>query len=287
MKFLFLLLIILIYTFYQHQKMLKERAYLMREAIKNKEYNFRLATDRLFFGEKAMQETLNELGRTISEVVSHNEVESWQRLTRVLTHEIMNAATPIQSISQAYLNNPDIKGSIYEEGIRAIHDTSVGLATFVDSYRKLSQMQKPVMKEISLAPFVASLMPLYPEVEWAVDIPSAATITADENLLRQVFINILKNAIEAHAKRISIASVTPPLGAGGFGLCLLISNDGDIIPPEVRRDMFVPFFSTKRSGSGIGLSVSQQMLIMQNMNISLDDSSVAGYHTTFRITTSR
>lgn len=268
--------------FYRHQCLLRDRAHLMREAIRNREFTFSLPVKGLFFGEKAMQQALNDLGSDINQLVAKNEVESWQKLTRILTHEIMNAATPIQSISQAYLSTPEIKGSIYEEGIRAIHDTSIGLATFVDSYRKLTQMQQPVLTEINLNDFVATLKPLYPEVSWTINIPAVTSITADEKLLRQVFINILKNAIEAGAKKISIVSFTSHSGDGG----LLISNDGAIIPPEVRRDLFIPFFSTKRSGSGIGLSVSQQILMMQGMNLSLDETPVPGFHTTFRIQTS-
>ena len=85
----------------------------MREAIRNHDFTFHLPVKGLFFGERALQEALNDLGKDISSLVAQNEVESWQKLTRVLTHEIMNATTPICSISQAYLNNPQIKGTPY------------------------------------------------------------------------------------------------------------------------------------------------------------------------------
>lgn len=300
MNIFLILLILVLWVFYRHQCLLRDRAHLMREAIRNREFTFSLPVKGLFFGEKAMQQALNDLGKDINQLVAKNEVESWQKLTRILTHEIMNAATPIQSISQAYLNMPEIKGSIYEEGIRAIHDTSIGLATFVDSYRKLTQMQEPVLTEVNLSDFVATLTPLYPDVSFTINIPSEAIITADEKLLRQVFINILKNAVEAGAKKIAIQYISlnststsakqalPHYGRRGErGLegVLLVSNDGEIIPPEVRRDLFIPFFSTKRSGSGIGLSVSQQMLMMQGMNLSLAETPQPGFHTTFRIQT--
>ncbi len=105
----------------------------MRDAMRHRDFSFRLPTKGLLFGEKAMQKALNDMGHDIEKLVAHNEVESWQRLTRVLTHEIMNATTPIRSISQAYLSNPDIKDTLYEEGIQAIYDTSTGLAEFVNS----------------------------------------------------------------------------------------------------------------------------------------------------------
>ena len=113
--------------FYRHQVLLRDRAHLMREAIRNEEFTFRLPVKGLFFGERALQEALNETGKDIGVLLARNEVESWQRLTRVLTHEIMNATTPIASISQAYLDNPAIAGTVYEEGVRAIHETSRGL----------------------------------------------------------------------------------------------------------------------------------------------------------------
>ena len=128
----------LIYLFFRHQRRLKARAFLMREAVRNGDYAFRLPTSGLLPGERALQQALNDMQGDIARLVARHEVESWQKLTRVLTHEIMNATAPISSICQAYLSNPQIKGSEYEEGIQAIHDTSKSLTHFVESYRKLT-----------------------------------------------------------------------------------------------------------------------------------------------------
>ena len=272
---------------FRHQCLLRDRAHLMREAVRNHEFTFSLPTKGLFFGERALQEALNDIGQDVNKLVAQNEVESWQRVTRVLTHEIMNATTPIQSISQAYLSNPKIKGTLYEEGIRAIYETSTGLASFVDSYRKLTQLQKPVLADIALGAFISSIKSLYPDLEWKVSMPAFTTICADENMLRQVFINLVKNAVEAGAKMIDIRPSKSPLKGDLDGdrkgnlAGLSISNDGAPIPPDVRREIFVPFFTTKRSGSGIGLSLSRQMLMMQGMNIELADTPVSGCHVTF------
>ena len=114
--------------FIRHQRRLSMRAHLMQEAIRNRDFSFRLPTDGLLLGERAMQETLNCLGETIHQQVNQNEVESWERLTRVLTHEIMNATAPITSISQSLLSRPDVRDSQLEEGIRAIHETSSHLS---------------------------------------------------------------------------------------------------------------------------------------------------------------
>ena len=275
----------LIYLFFRHQRKLKARAFLMREAVRNGDYAFRLPTSGLLPGERALQQALNDMQGDIARLVARHEVESWQKLTRVLTHEIMNATAPISSICQAYLGNPHIKGSEYEEGIQAIHDTSKSLTNFVDSYRKLTQLQNPVIENIPLKDFVEGIKPLYPQIEWHIHIPEDATLSADKNMLRQVFINLTKNAIEAHASAIDIRcfhkhpeSIESSQFSG-----IYFSNNGDPIPADVAKEMFIPFFSTKPSGSGIGLSISRQMLMMQSINLSLAEHNVAGYHVTFRM----
>lgn len=268
-----IVIVILAICFYHHQTILRDRAYLMREAIRNHDFTFHLPVKGLFFGERALQEALNDLGKDISSLVAQNEVESWQKLTRVLTHEIMNATTPICSISQAYLNNPQIKGTPYEEGIRTIYDTTRGLSTFVDSYRKFTQLQEPVPTDIILVDLINSLKLLYKDIEWNITIPYETTIHADENLIRQVLINITKNAIEAGAKKMDIR----------WNNALYISNNGVPIPAGARREIFIPFFTTKSNGSGIGLALSRQIIMRQGMNLRLADTPVSGYHTTFII----
>ncbi len=259
---------------YRHQCLLRDRARLMRDAMRHRDFSFRLPTKGLLFGEKALQNALNDMGHEIEKLVAHNEVESWQRLTRVLTHEIMNATTPIRSISQAYLALPDIKDSPYEEGIRAIYDTSTGLATFVNSYRKMTQLQEPVFKELEVANFCRSIASLYSDLKWEIKIPPSMRLRADESMLRQVLINLTKNAIEADAKTIGIECVDTQ-GA------LLISNDGHVIPDDVAREIFIPFFTTKHSGSGIGLSLSRQILLKQGLLLSLAERPQRGYNVTF------
>ena len=135
---LLLIVALAVLFFCHHQHKLKVRAHLMREAVRNRDFTFHLSLKGLFYGEKALQEALNDLGQEINKLVMQNEVESWQRLTRVLTHEIMNVTTPIQSISQAYLEHPKIQGTSLEKGIFAIHEASTHLVSLVESYRKLT-----------------------------------------------------------------------------------------------------------------------------------------------------
>ena len=264
---------VLAVLFYRHQKLLQERAEAMVAAVRHRDFSFRLPGRDVFFGERALQDALLEMGQEVRKMEARREVESWQKLTRVLTHEIMNATAPIQSICQAYLNNPSIKGSPYEEGIQAIHDTTLGLTSFVDSYRKLTQLQEPVLRDVNLHAFCHGIASLYPQLEWCIEVPAELVLRADEVLLRQVFINLTKNAIEADAKRMGVK----------WDRHLYISNNGRTIPDEVAREIFVPFFTTKSFGSGIGLSLSRQILMMQGMVLSLREHPLFGYNVTFEI----
>ena len=262
--------------FWRHQRSLRVRAHLMQEAIRNHDFTFRLPTNGLLPGERAMQETLNQLGDTIRQQVNQSEVESWERLTRVLTHEIMNATAPIASISQSLLGRPDVKGTPLEEGIHAIFTTSQHLNTFVDSYRKLSQLQQPALENVLLSTLIHDVQQLYSDMTWDSAVGDDVMVYADPNMLRQILINLVKNAIEAGARRIGIQNHGPtPL--------VLVSNDGQPIPAEARKSIFVPFFTTKRTGSGIGLSLSRRMMIQQGGSLSLLDQPQSGYHTTFAL----
>ena len=258
--------------FVHHQNKLKLRARLMREAVRNHEFTFRLPIKGLFYGERALQEALNDLGQDINKLVAQKEVESWQKLTRVLTHEIMNVSTPIQSISQAYLEHPGVVGTPLEKGIMAINKASNNLLTFVESYRKLTQLQEPVIASVSLREMVSGVKTLYPDIAWREDIPTELHVMTDETLLHQVFVNIIKNAKEAGAKSISVV---------WSGAELRLSNDGTPILAEVRRDIFVPFYTTKPTGTGVGLALSRQFMTMLGGTLTLADRAEAGYHTTF------
>ncbi|MCR5314070.1 MAG: HAMP domain-containing histidine kinase [Bacteroidaceae bacterium] len=280
----FLLIVIAVYFIY-HQKKLEENAYLIREAVRNRDFSFRLSSKGFFFGERALMDALGDLSLQVSKLVAENEVESWRRLTRVLTHEIMNSTAPITSITQAYLSMPEIKGTPYEEGMQTIHDTSRGLSLFVDNYRKFTQLQKAVPTDVKLCEMVNNIGVLFPDQKWSININPDIHICTDEGLLRQTIINLAKNAIEASSTSVdvrweAIAVKDEKCEKRGY---LWISNNGNPIPAEVAREIFVPFFTTKTSGTGIGLSLSRQIMVMQGGNLTLADRPVSGYHTTFII----
>ena len=263
-------------AYFHHQRKLRLRAHLMQEAIRNQDFTFRLPTNGLLPGERAMQETLNQLGSIIRQQVSQNEVESWERLTRVLTHEMMNATAPITSISQSMLNRTDVKGTPLEDGIRAIHDTSRHLSDFVSNYRKMSELEKPVLKDIQLRQMLDDICRAYPQVSWEINVPSGINVNADAGMLRQVLINLIKNAIEAEAQKIVITLINNEETSHNQSLSLYVGNDGMPIPAENRQSLFVPFFTTKRSGSGIGLSLSRRMMIQQGGMLELAEKPFEG-----------
>ena len=276
---MYIILIILaialvLYLLWHHQHTLKVRAYLMTESIRNRDFSFRLSTKGLLFGERAMQQSLNDMGEEVRQLVNHSEVESWEKLTRVLTHEIMNSTAPIASISSSLLNRDDVVGTPLEEGIRAIHSTAARLNTFVVNYRKMSQLQQTDIKEIVLADIIRDIRQLYPDITWDAYVADDIIVCADPNMLRQIIINLVKNAIEAGAQHIGIEVSDNHL---------YISNDGQPIPAEARQSIFVPFFTTKRTGNGIGLSLSRRMMIQQGGSLNLTDHPLSGYHTTFSI----
>ncbi len=282
-------LVMVFVWFVLHQRSLKLRAHLMQEAIRNRDFTFRLPTDGLLPGEHAMQQTLNQLGDTIRQQINQNEVESWERLTRVLTHEIMNATAPITSISQSMLSRDDVKGTPLKEGILAIHDTSCHLSEFVANYRKLSELEKPALADVNLRAMIDDISKAYPELTWEVGLSPDTVVHADASMLRQVLMNLTKNAVEAQARKMVIEnqgdrSRDSDWNHGPVPLILHIGNDGLPIPAENRQSLFVPFFTTKRNGSGIGLSISRRMMIQQGGMLDLAERQCQGCHTTFILT---
>ena len=266
----------------RRQRSLRLRAHLMQEAIRNHDFTFRLPVDGLLPGERAMQQTLNQLGETIRQQVNQSEVESWERLTRVLTHEIMNATAPITSISQSMLSRDDVKDTPLEPGILAIYDTSRHLSDFVSNYRKMSQLEKPELTNVPLRPLLDDVCKTYPEQTWEISILDDESVRADAGMLRQVLMNLTRNAMEANAKRIIIKQIEGD--SNSRFLTLYIGNDGQPIPAENLHSLFIPFFTTKRNGSGIGLSLSRRMMIQQGGMLDLAEKQLCGCHAGFLLT---
>lgn len=267
----------------RHQISLKRRAYLMREAINNRDYSFKLSTSGLLFGDKAMQQALNAMGEIIKEQSNRSEVDSWRNLSRVLTHEIMNTTAPIASISQALLNQEEIKGTRTEKGLETINTAVHHLNVFIESYRKMSQLDDPNCSLFPADEFFKQITSLFTQVNWNIENKNVSSLFADQTMLHQAIVNIVKNAVEAKAKNIGIKIDMTTTDDKKKYTDIYISNDGTTIPPDIAKIIFIPFFTTKSYGTGIGLALCRQIIVTLGGDIELTDSPYANYNTTFRV----
>jgi len=138
------------------------------------------------------------------------------------------------------------------------------------------------LEDVSLRPVLDEVCKAYPELTWEVSIPTDLTVRADAGMLRQVLMNLAKNALEAEAKKMVTEQMKE--STNSHVLKLYIGNDGLPIPAENRQSLFVPFFTTKRSGSGIGLSLSRRMMIQQGGMLDLAEKPLSGCHVGFILT---
>lgn len=267
----------------RHQISLKRRAYLMREAINNRDYSFKLSTSGLLFGDKAMQQALNAMGEIIKEQSNRSEVDSWRNLSRVLTHEIMNTTAPIASISQALLNQEEIKGTRTEKGLETINTAVHHLNVFIESYRKMSQLDDPNCSLFPADEFFKQITSLFTQVNWIIENKNVSSLFADQTMLHQAVVNIVKNAVEAKANNIGIKIDITTTDDKKKYTDIYISNDGTTIPPDIAKIIFIPFFTTKSYGTGIGLALCRQIIVTLGGDIELTDSPYANYNTTFRV----
>ena len=199
----------------------------------------------------------------IHEELDRKEVESWEKLTRILTHEIMNSLAPVTSISHTLLSaNAD--AATMQQGLETIHTTSDRLLRFVDSFRAVTRIPAPQKAPFYLSELVAEACSLTAregvEVEVSIE-PEDTMLYADRALMSQVVVNLLKNATEALAdfegeRKITIHSTID----AEERIQIEITNNGSAIPAEVAENIFTPFFTTKADGSGIGLAVSRQII---------------------------
>lgn len=215
--------------------------------------------------------------------LANQETDSWVRLIRVLTHEMMNTLTPVISLSEALL--PKAEGE-QREGLEVIHRTSQDLIRFVENYRRFTHVPTPQPQLFYVKPFLermaAQAQPLLGEgVTLNLDVePADLLVYADESLLARVVSNLLKNAAEATTSgqhvRLHAFSDTDE------AVVIDVSDDGAPIPADIASHIFIPFFTTKAEGSGIGLSISRQIMRVSNGSLSL-----LPYHddgiTTFRL----
>ena len=249
----------------------------------------------------------------VSHELSNQEVDSWIKLIRVLTHEIMNTITPVTSLSETLLTrvteDKDLK-----QGLETIHKTGTELLAFVNNYRRFTHVPQPQPALFYVEPFLKRMAMLCNhEVEISVT-PKDLLVYADESLLSHVVTNLLKNAVEAfngqeklsagrnkqdgnmqgrNKQECRSADLQSAASKKAFirlqayanaqeSIIIDVSNNAGLIPDDVASHIFIPFFTTKPEGSGIGLSLSRQIMRVSGGSLSLHQDKAQGI-TTFRI----
>ena len=200
------------------------------------------------------------------------EIESWSKLTRVLTHEIMNSLAPITSLSEVLIDINKDKGGDIEKGLEVINTTSKGLVEFVESYRKFTKIHIPEKYPFEILPLISKSIKLVDNdsVCFNVNItPSDIMVYGDEKLVSRTILNILKNAVQG-MDNIDDKCIDIDVYIGDREMVVIkISNNGDEIPCELVNDIFMPFFTTKPTGSGVGLSIARQIMHLHGGEIKL------------------
>lgn len=227
----------------------------------------------------------------INSELDEKEIDSWIRLTRVLTHEIMNSVTPITSLSDTLLSIHEEADSDIRNGLEVISTTGKSLISFVESYRKFTHIPTPVPSLFYVQKFAERMAQLarhhnnYPNIKIHIQIePTDLIVYADENLITQVVLNLLKNAMQAIGSEQADGCIELKAHCNpDESVIIEVSNNGPAIPPEEAEHIFVPFFTTKEGGSGVGLSISRQIMRLSGGSISLKSSPVTK-RTTFILT---
>ena len=232
----------------------------------------------------------------IQKEIESRELESWQKLIRILNHEIMNSIAPITSVSKSLISifkkngNPIHFQDLNEKkicdvinGLEVIESMSLGLSNFVNHYRQLSKIPEPIIKEIEVKTWCDKLVTISKDcvdtnnasLETVIN-PGCVTLNGDENLLNQVLINLIKNAAEAPIRDESKVIDVEFSPLANQRTLIKVKNNGALIPPEVREQIFIPFFTTKENGAGIGLFLSRQIINLHQGSISVTSNANEG-----------
>ena len=241
----------------------------------------------------------------VSHELSNQEIDSWIKLIRVLTHEIMNTITPVTSLSETLLkeleedmhwegrfatcpNSPKEKD--LRIGLETIHKTGTELLSFVNNYRRFTHVPQPQPSLFYVEPFL-NRMAMLCNHEVSIEVsPKDLIVYADESLIAHVVTNLLKNAVEAIKEKESTevsedkhAFIRIKAYANDQEAIVIdVTNNAGIIPDDIAAHIFIPFFTTKKEGSGIGLSLSRQIMRVSGGTLSLHQEKEADT-TTFRI----
>lgn len=281
----FLILLAIAIHLYRLQMM---QVRMMRHLAESLRYDDMMLSFRSPYHNRSMEDMVNELSEAMknfrTRVLERNEMEAWQKLIRVLTHEIMNSITPIISLSET-LSEREMTEKNYpvmRQGMQTIHRRSKGLLEFVENYRRLTRLPAPVRCPVSVRELLQDLQKLFSEEYIHIEIPQTnRVLQIDRTQIEQVLINLIKNAKEACGK-VQNPLIEVKMNPTMSWQCLItVQDNGEGILPEVQDKIFVPFFTTKTSGSGIGLSLCKQIMNRHGGNITVQ--SIVGQGSCFTL----
>ena len=212
----------------------------------------------------------------IDDYLAQTQIESWSKLTRILTHEIMNSLAPITSLSDTLLHLGRPLDTDVAQGLETISATSRRLTAFVETFRRFTRIPEPQKAPVEVRGLLerAAALVATPQVGITVDVqPAEMLVYADEGLVSQVVVNLLKNAREAVAAQPDARIDVRARIDEGENIRIDVTDNGKAIPAAVTENIFTPFFTTKADGSGIGLSVSRRIMQLHNGSLRLTSNT--------------
>ena len=212
----------------------------------------------------------------IDDYLAQTQIESWSKLTRILTHEIMNSLAPITSLSDTLLHLGRPLDADVAQGLETISATSRRLTAFVETFRRFTRIPEPQKAPVEVRGLLerAAALVATPQVGITVDVqPAEMLVYADEGLVSQVVVNLLKNAREAVAAQPNARIDVRARIDEGENIRIDVTDNGKAIPAAVTENIFTPFFTTKADGSGIGLSVSRRIMQLHNGSLRLTSNT--------------
>ena len=212
----------------------------------------------------------------IDDYLAQTQIESWSKLTRILTHEIMNSLAPITSLSDTLLHLGRPLDTDVAQGLETISATSRRLTAFVETFRRFTRIPEPQKTPVEVRGLLerAAALVATPQVGITVDVqPAEMLVYADEGLVSQVVVNLLKNAREAVAAQPDARIDVRARIDEGENIRIDVTDNGKAIPAAVTENIFTPFFTTKADGSGIGLSVSRRIMQLHNGSLRLTSNT--------------
>lgn len=212
----------------------------------------------------------------IDDYLAQTQIESWSKLTRILTHEIMNSLAPITSLSDTLLHLGRPLDTDVAQGLETISATSRRLTAFVETFRRFTRIPEPQKAPVEVRGLLerAAALVATPQVGITVDVqPAEMLVYADEGLVSQVVVNLLKNAREAVAAQPDARIDVRARIDEGENIRIDVTDNGKAIPATVTENIFTPFFTTKADGSGIGLSVSRRIMQLHNGSLRLTSNT--------------